>query len=163
MTHTTHSRDVSWPHTIASEYQPTVRDRTFSATPETITEPGKVLWRELAFYPKDDSKSDDFADIDEAVNRYESTPERVALLREARKQLAAKYYGESHSMAALRLRKGWSQQRLADEINAQQPYIARVETGSVDIQFSTAVRLARALGVSLDEIAGGIQASRERR
>ena len=56
---------------------------------------------------------------------------------------------------ALRERKGWSQSELARQCDIAQATISRLESGDLkDVQTAVAKRLARALGVSIDHLAG---------
>ncbi|MBU9598149.1 helix-turn-helix transcriptional regulator [Burkholderia multivorans] len=59
---------------------------------------------------------------------------------------------ERSCIARLRLQRGLSQQRLAVLSGLSQPHLAKIEAGKLSIQLATAVRLADALGVSLDEL-----------
>lgn len=59
---------------------------------------------------------------------------------------------EKTCIARLRLQRGLSQQRLAVLSGLSQPHLAKIEAGKLSIQLATAVRLADALGVSLDEL-----------
>lgn len=69
----------------------------------------------------------------------------------ARKEMEAKasawFYGE-----ILRERRKvlkMSQAKLAEKIGAKQSYIARIEKGEVDVQLSSLIRIANALGLNL--------------
>lgn len=93
-----------------------------------------------------------FADVDQVISERERDPERRLRMEAARKRLAAKLEGEVRGIPRLRLAKGWSQKRLADEIGTSQPHIARIEAGRDNILLETAKRLSLALGVSLEEI-----------
>lgn len=60
-------------------------------------------------------------------------------------------------ITAARERKGWSQRRLAMEMNLEtRCSISSWERGHRVPTFPMAVKLARALGISLDELAKGI-------
>ena len=48
-----------------------------------------------------------------------------------------------------RLKRGWSQQRLAEEIGSRQPIISRLERGGSNPSLKFLQRIADALGVSL--------------
>jgi transcriptional regulator with XRE-family HTH domain len=50
------------------------------------------------------------------------------------------------------LRRGWSQQALADRVGVARNTIARLETGNRRPSFAMLERLARAFGVSLAEL-----------
>lgn len=56
------------------------------------------------------------------------------------------------SLAKLRLRRGMSQTQLAQAIGTSQPHIAKIESGSLQLYWNTATKIADALAVSLDEI-----------
>ena len=53
-----------------------------------------------------------------------------------------------------RLRKGWTQQQLADAVGVSQPAIGLWERGKRDILADNLMALAKALGVSVEELAG---------
>jgi XRE family transcriptional regulator, regulator of sulfur utilization len=50
---------------------------------------------------------------------------------------------------ALRERRGWTQERLAEKAGISRGYLARLETARQDPKLSTLEKLARALGVSV--------------
>jgi len=110
-----------------------------------------VLWVDV-FRPKDIPAPPDFEDVDAVVARHETNPTRRRHLKEARKALSDREPELITGLAAFRLRKGWSQKRLSEEVGTSQSYIARLEIGNEDILMSTARRLAAALGVSIEEI-----------
>lgn len=95
---------------------------------------------------------EDFADIDALVERREREPRGAERLARARERLEPRLQGRIGPLAALRLRKGWSQKQLAAAIGTSQPHIARIENGRDNVLLGTANDLARALGVSLEEI-----------
>lgn len=71
----------------------------------------------------------------------------------ARVRLAAEIENDNQNcVARLRLARGLSQQRLAELCGLTQPHLAKIESGRLSIQFSTAVRLAESLGVAVDEL-----------
>lgn len=82
----------------------------------------------------------------EIVRNYESNPDRRKSLAAARAWLA-KQETKEKSLRSLRLRKGLSQSALAAETGMTQAHIARLESGRVDAQVSTVMRLALALQV----------------
>ena len=53
------------------------------------------------------------------------------------------------AIIAERLKRGWSQQRLAEEIGSRQPVISRLERGDGNPSLQFLQRIADALGVSL--------------
>lgn len=56
------------------------------------------------------------------------------------------------SLAALRLKRGISQSQLAQMIGTSQPHIAKIEAGNLNLYWATAVRIADALAISMDEL-----------
>jgi ribosome-binding protein aMBF1 (putative translation factor) len=56
------------------------------------------------------------------------------------------------SLAKLRLSRGMSQTQLAEAIGTSQPHIAKIEAGALQLFWSTAIKIADALAVSLDEL-----------
>ncbi len=74
-------------------------------------------------------------------------------MESARAELAAELLAnEDHSFATLRLSRGLSQTQLAELIGTSQPHIAKIEAGKVNLLFATAVKIAEALGVSVDTL-----------
>lgn len=75
-------------------------------------------------------------------------------MQEARVSLAREMFGNAPTtLGALRMTRGYSQQQLAAAIGTSQPHIAKIESGrGSNLMLDTAARLARALGVSLDEV-----------
>jgi len=68
------------------------------------------------------------------------------------------------SLSALRLRQGLAQADLVERSGIPQPQISRIENGKhPDIDLSTAVALAHALGVSLDEFTAAFKATNQGR
>lgn len=59
-----------------------------------------------------------------------------------------------YRISEARVAKGWSQQRLADEIGTTQQTIQRYESGTRDIKSGTIIRLSRALGVTVAYLLG---------
>src|ERR1700742_1357816 len=77
----------------------------------------------------------------------------------ARVRLAAEMQDDNQNcVARMRLSRGLSQQRLAELSGITQPHLAKIESGRLSIQFATAVRLADALGVSVDDLKPLVQA-----
>lgn len=64
----------------------------------------------------------------------------------------------SDRIKALREAKGWTQNHLAEVAEVPQPTIWRLERGLIrNPKMELLRKLARALGVTVDELAGGIQ------
>lgn len=91
------------------------------------------------------------ADIDTVVARAEQDPRRKAALARARKRLAdSSYKGSKQAIAAIRLKRGWSQSDLSVAMGTSQPHVARIESGE-DVRISTVLNLATALQITAVE------------
>jgi ribosome-binding protein aMBF1 (putative translation factor) len=124
---------------------------TAPTTAPTGVSPGLVF---LAFVNVTGTTSaidSEFQDVDDVVAADERNKARRPFIEAARQRIAQALPSEVQGVAALRLKKGWSQRRLAQAIGTSQPHIARVESGQ-DIMLDTARRLAGALDVSLLDI-----------
>ena len=59
----------------------------------------------------------------------------------------------------LRQKKGWSQEKLAEEAGLHRTYIGQVERGEKSIGVENLVRIARALGVRVAAVFVGVDGS----
>lgn len=57
---------------------------------------------------------------------------------------------------ALRLQKGWSQERLAEEANLGRSFAGSIERGEKDLRMKTLCKLCDALGKTFAELMEGI-------
>ena len=55
-------------------------------------------------------------------------------------------------MRAFRLRKGWSQTRLAEELSTSQSHVARIERGTENLTIETCRKLSTVLGIDLNTL-----------
>jgi transcriptional regulator with XRE-family HTH domain len=94
----------------------------------------------------------------DVVAEAERDPARRAALEAGRRTVAERHYAGAACLAALRLRRGWSQRMLAEKAGLQQPHIARLESGRNDPSLATMRRLAQALGVTLAEMVQALDA-----
>jgi transcriptional regulator with XRE-family HTH domain len=62
-----------------------------------------------------------------------------------RLQVAAEF---GRRVRAQRLKRGWSQERLAQEVGLHMTYVSSVERGERNVTLLSIVRLAQALGVN---------------
>ena len=65
--------------------------------------------------------------------------------------------GNSHlkNLKRLRLKKGWSQERLAREAGISYITLVKIERGNIqNPKLETLIKLAKALGVSIDRLVG---------
>jgi DNA-binding XRE family transcriptional regulator len=135
---------------IGSESLPIV-DRTLIPS-APATKRADVLQWESRFRAEDVPVAEGFEDIDDVVEARERDPSTKTAMELARRRLAAKLRTTANGLAALRLRRGWSQKRLAEAIGTSQSHIARIENGRDNVLLATANELARELGVKLDDV-----------
>ena len=84
-------------------------------------------------------------------------------MQDARRELAEAFmYDEHNSLTKLRLLRGYSQQQLAKSIGTSQPHIANIEAGKIEPSFSTASKIADALGISMNDIRPLIESARRK-
>jgi DNA-binding XRE family transcriptional regulator len=131
-------------------------------SPAAASATARVIFVDV-FRPKDIPTPPDFDDIDAVVARSDADVYRQKYLEAARRQIATELAPQVAGLSTLRLRRGWSQKRLADEIGTSQSHIARMELGREDILLSTARRLAKALDVTIEEIDAAIRVRSEAR
>lgn len=61
---------------------------------------------------------------------------------------------DGYRISEARMAKGWSQQRLAEELGTTQQTIQRYESGARDIKSGTIIKLSKALGVTVAYLLG---------
>lgn len=71
------------------------------------------------------------------------------------RQNIGKQYPSDSPIARARLQRGWSQQRLAEELGTSQSHIARMESGR-DVMVHTLARIAKALGTDPGQLAAEV-------
>ena len=130
--------------------------RLLDNAPQTGTSKGMVIFKEFSAPPKPLSVPGAI-DIDDLVAEFESqSTENAEAISQGRQWVAETFYAERPSIAQLRLHKGWSQAELAKRAETSQPYIARLELGQTDPQISTARKIAKTLGVSIEVFANAL-------
>lgn len=102
--------------------------------------------------------SEGFIDIDDLIEEDERDPLKRPYLEAGSRLIAERYSEHIRGLAALRMKRGWSQRTLAEAIGVKQPHIARLELGHNDPSLSTMRKLATALGVSVEHIAHELEA-----
>lgn len=91
--------------------------------------------------------------IGDLVGQWEQNDKRRAALEEARRWVAETFHGEEgDTVRTLRLRKGWSQARLAKELGTSQPHIARIERGTENLAIETCRKLCIALEIDMNAL-----------
>jgi DNA-binding XRE family transcriptional regulator len=91
------------------------------------------------------------ARIDDFVAELENDPEWADELARSRMELAEQA-ACAGSLASMRLARGLSQRELARRVGASQPQIARLELGQGNPGVSTLRKLARELGVRIEQV-----------
>jgi ribosome-binding protein aMBF1 (putative translation factor) len=91
--------------------------------------------------------------IDQLVDKWSEDEKRLQALEQARLWVAEKLHGEDgDTIRTFRLRKGWSQARLATELSTSQPHIARIERGTENLPIETCRRLCLALDIDMNTL-----------
>ncbi len=132
-----HTETLRWPNTIA---QLISVDQDANST----TEPSEVIDLNIIIPTPPVRESDAF---DRLLSELESTEEGSLGLMEGRKWVAETFPGKAPTLSTLRMKKGWSQKKLASEIQSSQSYVARLELGSVDPGIRVIKKIAKALGI----------------
>lgn len=98
-----------------------------------------------------------FRDISKLISEREQNPAKKEALERARKRLAHRVESISKpTLSTLRLRKGMSQEALAQAIGNSQSGYSRIESGKAQPAFETMQKLVETLNVSWDELASAI-------
>ena len=91
--------------------------------------------------------------ISQLTAEWEQDADGRSALEEGRQWVVDAFYGEDgDTVRTLRLRKGWSQARLAEVLATSQPHVARIERGTENLTIETCRKLARALGIDLNAL-----------
>lgn len=102
-----------------------------------------------------------FVSIDAIVDELEATPTGRRKMASARRWAGRRVYaGQPATLAAFRLARGLSQKQLAERLGTSQSYVARLEAGQIDPQFSTVRRVCAELGIDLARFARALEARR---
>ena len=87
------------------------------------------------------------------MSEWEQDEEWHAAMAEARYWIADQFYAEDDdTVRTLRLRKGWSQNRLAEALGTSQSHVARIERGTENLALETCRKLCDALGVDMNAL-----------
>lgn len=96
------------------------------------------------------------------MERRERDPARAKGLAAARASLAdALYPDDGVTLKTLRLKAGFTQIQLAAALETSQPHVARIESGRQEPNLSTLRKLARVMGVSIDDLISAIDRQTE--
>lgn len=116
----------------------------------TVAQPCAVFQRQdhAAAMPEVPSAHQSIGDL---VSNGSKDETRRAALEQARAWVADTFHAEDgDTVRSLRLRKGWSQTQLANELGTSQPHIARIERGTENVTIETCRRLCRVLGIDMN-------------
>lgn len=135
--------------------------RLVEGSPQTGTRKGQVIFKEFSVPPKPLSVPGAI-DIDDLVAEFENqSPANAEAIAKGRQWVAKTFYPDRTNIAQLRLQRGWSQAELAKHAETSQSYIARLELGQTDPQISTARKIAKTLGVSIEVFANALASEEE--
>lgn len=96
---------------------------------------------------------DGFVRLEDFLNEFETDPSLADGLASARREIAAERNAAGErSLALLRMRRGLTQQQLADALGTKQPTVSRLELGQQVPGLSMLRRLAAVLGVDMNEL-----------
>lgn len=91
--------------------------------------------------------------ISNVIEEFSSRENGTAHLENGRRWIAESFYrDDGETIRSLRLRKGWSQSQLAEQLNTSQSHVARIERGSENVTIDTCRRLSVVLGVDLNQL-----------
>jgi ribosome-binding protein aMBF1 (putative translation factor) len=96
--------------------------------------------------------------VDDLIAAWERDPVRRVAMEHARRWVADEFHAEEGvTLRTLRLRKGLSQQQLANALGTSQSHVARIEGGANGLNIDTCRRLARTLEVDLNSLDQALQ------
>ena len=91
--------------------------------------------------------------IRQLVDEWQQDDSRRTAMEGARRWVAEEFRDEdSNTVRTLRLGKGWSQTRLAEELGTSQPHVARIERGTENLALETCRKLSWALGIDMNTL-----------
>ncbi|MCK9504676.1 MAG: helix-turn-helix transcriptional regulator [Porticoccaceae bacterium] len=96
------------------------------------------------------SKNPCFSEFDKFIASLEEDQETAKQLSEARKWVADSFYSDQLTFASLRLAAGLSQRELGEACGIEQSHVSRYESGKHEPSMSLSVKMAMALGVTVD-------------
>jgi ribosome-binding protein aMBF1 (putative translation factor) len=146
-------------HSPSAFSEPTTAfEKVFGApptgAPQTESVPAKCkVFRFDQYSPSEVETPANHTAIGELVAQWDKDATRKAAMEEARRWAAQTIHGdEGETVRTLRLRKGWSQAKLAEALNTSQPHVARIERGTENVSIDTCRRLSTALSVDMNTL-----------
>ena len=102
---------------------------------------------------QEESAPKNHVSVDDLVKQWESDDKGRQALEEGRAWVADAFYKEDGvTVRSMRLRKGWTQARLAESLDTSQSHVARIERGSENLTIDTCRRLCVSLGVDMNTL-----------
>lgn len=102
---------------------------------------------------REQSAPNNHVSVDDLVKLWEGDDKGRQSLQEGRAWVADAFYKEDGiTVRSMRLRKGWSQARLADSLGTSQSHVARIERGSENLTIETCRRLCVSLDVDMNAL-----------
>ena len=132
------------------ERQVSAADNVFTQTESFLSQRPFVVWGQFA--PSSAVPAAKLTPVSDVIADWEQNPQRRAAMEEARRWAATALGDDGDTVRTLRLRKGWSQARLASEISTSQSHVARIEAGTENVSVDTCRRLAAALAVDMNAL-----------
>lgn len=133
--------------------------KTFEISPPetargvTTTRSNFKLYMFEAYTQTDNETPAKHTAIGDLITQWSQDEKRRNAIEDARRWIADEYHSEDgDTVRTLRLRKGWSQAKLAEEIGTSQPHIARIERGTENLQIDTCRRLSAALDIDMNTL-----------
>lgn len=146
MTQTTPSASASSAHTKSFE-------KVFGQAGEATSRTSCQVFAFEAYTAPQPQPPAKYSSINQLSAEWEQDSEGRAVLEEGRRWVADTFYSEDgDTVRTLRLRKGWSQTRLGEELGTSQSHVARIERGTENLAIQTCRKLARALDVDLNTL-----------
>ena len=100
-----------------------------------------------------ESVPENYLSIDDLVSEFGADAKTRAELEEGRRWVADAFYaGDGDTVRTLRLKKGWSQTQLADELATSQSHVARIERGTENLYINTCRKLCAALDIDMNTL-----------
>lgn len=108
--------------------------------------------------PAEEVVPGDYISTEDLLAQFESCGEPTAVFQKSRGWIADTFYGEDgDTVRTLRLRKGWSQSRLAEALATSQSHVARIERGTENLTIDTCRRLCKALEIDMNSLDTALQ------
>lgn len=95
---------------------------------------------------------DGYIDASDLLSLIPDTEEDLQVVKSVRQQISRDLYPDQNTLAAIRLSKGLTQRDLAVMVGSPQPYIAKIESGNVDVGRKIMNKLCDALDINMNQL-----------